>query len=99
MLVWNAMPSITEMISAIRPELCAMPRIRSITLSTTPPPWLVASSAASASALAARALSVFCRTVAVSSSMLAAVSSSDAACVPVRADRSALPPAISPAPR
>ena len=27
-----------------------MPRIRSITLSTTPPPWLVASSAASASA-------------------------------------------------
>ncbi|CAJ9545441.1 Uncharacterised protein [Burkholderia pseudomallei] len=99
MLVWNAMPSITAMISAMRPELRAMPCILSITSSTIAPPFCVVRSASSASALAARALSLFCRTVAVSSSMLAAVCSSEAAWLDVRADKSALPLAISAAPR
>ncbi len=52
------------------------------------------SDALTASVLAWRALSAFCFTMEVSSSMLEAVSSSDEACCSVRCDRSALPAAI-----
>ncbi|KGR98564.1 methyl-accepting chemotaxis sensory transducer domain protein [Burkholderia sp. ABCPW 111] len=95
MLVWNAMPSITPMMSAIFCELSLISPIVPITRLTTSLPFSAISDALFASPLACRAFSAFCLTVAVSSSMLAAVSSSDAACCSVRCDRSWLPAAIS----
>ena len=97
-LVWKAMPSITLIISAIFCELVEISRIVCTTLSTTLPPRCAVSEALNARWLAWRAFSAFCFTVAVSCSMLAAVSSSEAACCSVREERSLLPVAISLAP-
>ncbi len=91
------MPSITVMICDTLPELSEIDFIDSTTWSTTLPPRTATSHALVASMLACFALSVFCRTVEVNCSMLAAVSSSEAACSSVRCDRSRLPWAISPA--
>ncbi|VWC52072.1 hypothetical protein BLA6863_08017 [Burkholderia lata] len=98
MLVWNAMPSIVPMMSTTLPELAAMSCIVDTTWPTTSPPCVAMSDAFTASWLACRAFSAFCRTVPVSCSMLDAVSCSDAACSSVRCDRSMLPVAISRAP-
>ncbi len=94
MLVWNAIPSITPMMSAIFLLLSWMPAMVSTTRPTTSPPLTAMSEALTASVLACRALSAFCFTMPVSCSMLDAVSSSDEACCSVRCDRSALPAAI-----
>ncbi len=88
------MPSITPMMSAIFLLLSLIPAMVSTTLPTTSPPLTAMSDALTASVLAWRALSAFCFTMEVSSSMLEAVSSSDEACCSVRCDRSALPAAI-----
>ncbi len=71
-----------------------MPAMVSTTRPTTSPPLTAMSDALTASVLAWRALSAFCFTMLVSSSMLEAVSSSELACSSVRCDRSMLPAAI-----
>ena len=98
-LVWKAMLLITVVISAIFFELPEIPSIVVITSFTSAPPLLAVTEATSASSLAWLALSAFSFTVAVNSSMLAAVSSSAAACSSVREERSLLPVEISVAPR
>ncbi|CAB3923996.1 hypothetical protein LMG1864_05651 [Achromobacter ruhlandii] len=98
MLVWNAMPSITDTISEILRELAEMPCIVLTTSATAEPPRSATSEALAASWLAWRALSAFCLTVEASSSIDAAVSSREAACCSVRLDRSVLPAEISRAP-
>ena len=95
MLVWNAMPSMTPMMSTILRDEASIEPIVSTTLPTMSPPLAATPEAASASWLAWWALSAFWRTVEVSSSIEAAVSSSELACCSVRADRSRLPAAIS----
>ncbi len=94
MLVWNAMPSITPMISDTVRDDELISRMVATTSVTTAPPWVATAEALSASWLAWRALSAFWRTIEVISSMLDAVSSSELACSSVRCDRSALPAAI-----
>ena len=94
MLVWNAMPSITPMMSAIRRELSLIAFIVPTTSLTTSPPRTATLDALRASWLAWRALSAFCLTVELSSSIDAAVSSSAEACCSVRFERSLLPSAI-----
>ncbi|KAG1439679.1 hypothetical protein G6F55_013673 [Rhizopus delemar] len=94
MLVWNAMPSITLMISAICRDEVSIAPIVATTWPTTLPPCEATLCAPIASWLAWRACSAFCRTVEVSSSIDAAVSSRLAACCSVRLDRSLLPEAI-----
>ena len=88
------LPSITPMMSTIffadsliSPMVCT-------TSDTTTPPLTATSEAFTASWLAWRALSAFCFTVEVSSSIEEAVSSSELACCSVRDDRSRLPEAI-----
>ncbi len=95
MSVWNAMPSMTLMMSAIFLELSLMPFIVLTTWPTTAPPWMATVDAPSASWLACLALSAFCLTVAPSCSIDAAVSSRALACCSVRWLRSWLPWAIS----
>ncbi len=99
MLVWKAMPSITEMISAMRLDEASIPAMVVTTRPTTSPPCEATCAALAASVLACTAWSAFWRTVEVSSSIEAAVSSRLAACCSVRRDRSLLPEAISPAAR
>ncbi|MNM98411.1 hypothetical protein D3C81_1109420 [compost metagenome] len=94
MLVWKAMPSITPMISTTLREAPLISFIVSTTRPTTSPPFMAICDASPASTPAWRALSAFWRTTVVSSSMLAAVCSSDDACSSVRCDRSVLPAAI-----
>jgi len=94
-LVWNAMPSITPMMSTMRREASLMPCMVLTTCCTTSPLRAATPEASEASWLACCAFSAFCRTVEVSSSIAAAVSSSEPACCSVRAERSRLPPAIS----
>ena len=94
MLVWKAMESITPMMSAILWLESVMCCMLATTWPTTSPPRCAAWAAWPASRLAWRAVSADCVTVAVSSSMLAAVSSRLAAVCSVRADRSWLPVAI-----
>ena len=94
MLVWNAMPSITAMMSTILRDDWLIEPMVCTTCDTTAPPFCATADALSASSLASLALAEFCFTVLVSSSIEAAVSSSDAACCSVRADRSTLPAAI-----
>ena len=98
-LVWKAMLLMTLVISAIFFELSEIPLMVLTTSSTSEPPRLAVVEATSASWLAWRALSAFSFTVAVSCSMLAAVSSSAAACSSVREERSLLPLEISVASR
>ncbi|MCW0448845.1 hypothetical protein NB706_001679 [Xanthomonas sacchari] len=95
MLVWKAMPSMTEMMSAILFDEASMPLMVSTTWPTTLPPCEATAAAPTANWLAWRACSAFCFTVEVSSSIDAAVSSRLAACCSVRRDRSSLPAAIS----
>ncbi len=84
MLVWNAMPSITPMMSTIFFDASLISSMVCTTRPTTSPPRNAVSEALAARPLAWRALSAFWRTVLVSSSMLDAVCSSDAACCSVR---------------
>ncbi|CAB3918452.1 hypothetical protein LMG26691_05411 [Achromobacter animicus] len=95
MLVWNAMPSMTDTISEILRELAEMPSMVLTTSDTAEPPRSATSDALAANWLAWRALSAFCFTVEASCSIDAAVSSSEAACSSVRLDRSVLPTEIS----
>jgi hypothetical protein len=88
------MPSIIPVMSAIFEELALMSVIVSTTWLTTVLPRCATSDALAASVLACCAFSAFCRTVEVNSSMLAAVSCSEAACCSVLDDRSWLPDAI-----
>ncbi|MNN35841.1 hypothetical protein D3C81_1497060 [compost metagenome] len=81
---------------AICCELSVICCMVSTTRPTTSRPSPAVLDASLASALACRALSAFCFTVAVNCSMLAAVSWSDAACCSVRDDKSRLPAAICP---
>ncbi|MCW0415818.1 hypothetical protein NB689_001572 [Xanthomonas sacchari] len=97
MLVWKAMPSMTLMMSAIFFEDASIPLMVCTTWPTTLPPCEATVAAPPANWLAWRACSAFWRTVEVSSSIEAAVSSRFAACCSVRRDRSSLPAAISPA--
>ncbi|MNT01943.1 hypothetical protein D3C72_1364300 [compost metagenome] len=89
------MPSITLMMSTILRDDSLIEPMVSTTSATTAPPRLAIPAAAMASWLAWRALSAFCLTVLVSSSIDEAVSSSEPACCSVRDDRSRLPAAIS----
>lgn len=96
MFVWNAMPSITPVISdtlfellLIWPMVCTMPSTASLPASAMP-------EARVASSLARRALSVFCFTVSVNLSHAGRRFFSELACCSVRDDRSKLPAAISP---
>ena len=89
------MPSMMPVISAILVELSLMSCIVSTTWPTTALPFCATDEAFAASALPCCALSAFCFTVDVSSSMLDAVSCSEAACCSVRWLRSILPVAIS----
>jgi hypothetical protein len=98
MLVWNAMPSITPMMSTIFCELALISLIVCTTPRTTSPPRDARSAASRARPLARVALSALLATVDVNSSMLAAVCSSADDCCSVRDDRSVLPAAISFAP-
>ena len=91
MLVWNAMPSITPMMSLILRELALMSSMVLITWPTTTPPWVAAAVALPASWVAWRAVSALCLTVAVISSIDAAVCCRLLACSSVRWLRSALP--------
>ncbi len=95
MLVWKAMPSMTEMMSAILRDEVSMPLILSETWLASVPPCEATAAAPAANWLACRACSAFCLTVEVSSSIDAAVSSRLAACCSVRRARSSLPAAIS----
>ncbi len=94
MLVWKAMPSITPVMSAMRRELALISSIVATTCATTSPPRRATSPADAASWLACCAVSALWRTVAVSSSIDAAVSSRLPAVCSVRALRSWLPVAI-----
>ncbi|MNZ90259.1 hypothetical protein D3C78_1092160 [compost metagenome] len=80
MLVWKAIESITLMISVIRCEVAVISPMVLTTWPITTPLSRTEPEAAPASWLALRALPAFCCTVAVSCSMLAAVSCSEAAC-------------------
>ncbi len=95
MFVWNAMPSISEMMSAILPEFVLIALTVVTSCSTETEPFSTVDTALEPIMFACRAFSRFSFTVAVSSLMLAAVSCSDAACCSVRADRSLLPAMIS----
>jgi hypothetical protein len=94
MFVRNAIPSITLMISPTFDELSEMFVIVSTTRPIASPPALAIEEACSASEEASFALVVVRRTVPVSSSMLAAVCCSEAACSSVRCDKFRLPAAI-----
>ena len=83
-LVWKAISSITPIISAIFLLLALISDIASTARCTTSPPFSAWSRAAEASWLASRALSAFCLTVEVISSILDAVSSRLEACSSVR---------------
>ncbi|MNR21523.1 hypothetical protein D3C85_1384280 [compost metagenome] len=78
------MLSITAMISTIRFESASISPMVSRTRDTDSPPATAIADASAASVLASLALPAFCWTMAVSSSMLAAVCSSDDACSSVR---------------
>ena len=95
MLVWKAMPSMVPMMSLILRLLSVICCMLVTTWLTTSPPRAAAWAAVPASWLAWRAVSADWLTVAVSCSMLAAVSSRLEAVCSVRADRSWLPLAIS----
>ncbi len=95
MLVWNAMPSMTPVISAIRRELPSMPCIVATTRVTTSPPLSAAFEACWTNSLAWRAESAPPRAEDAKRSMSLAVDCRSAAVVSVRSLRSWLPPAIS----
>jgi len=88
------MPSITPMMSAILREESLIEPMVCTTSDTTAPPLTATTDAADASERAASALSAFCLTAAVNSSIDDAVSSSELACCSVRDDKSMVPTAI-----
>ena len=94
MLVWNAIPSMVPMMSAMRRLLSSMPRIVSTKRATTAPPRCATSLAERARRSACCAFSEVCCTVSPSSVIVAAVCSSALACSSVRWLRSLLPMAI-----
>ncbi len=94
-LVWKAMPSMTAMISTMRPELALIEPIVSTTWPTTRPPSSATFEVDSTIWLAWCAWLAFSRTVSVKACMDVAVSCKEWACDSVRADKSALPSAIS----
>ncbi len=94
-LVWKEIPLITLMISLIFFELSVMDPIVLTTSQTILPPERACSAATTASLLASRAFSALRFTVEVSSSILAAVSTTAAACSSVREARSIFPTEIS----
>ncbi len=98
MLVWKAMPSITEMMSEIFLLDAVIASIVDTTAPTARPPCVAAALAEFASWLAWRAVSALSLTVAVSCSIEAEVCCRFEACSSVRWDRSALPDAIWPEP-
>ncbi|MNX04367.1 hypothetical protein D3C86_339550 [compost metagenome] len=85
----------TPMMSTILRDEALMVSMVPITCATTAPPWRATAEADCASSFACTALPAFCVTVEVNSSIEAAVSSSELACISVRADKSILPLAIS----
>ena len=91
MLVWNAMPSITPMMSTMRFELSLMPFIVTTTSPTTSPPLRATVLAPSASWLADCAFSAFWRTVEPICSIDDAASCNADACSSVRELRSLAP--------
>jgi len=95
MLVWNAMPSITPMMSAILREEASMSPIVAMTSDTTLPPRAATLAAQAASSLACRADWAECVTVPESCSIDAAVCCRLLAVCSVRVLRSWLPSAIS----
>ncbi len=95
MLVWNAMPSITPMMSPILRDDVAISFMVSTTRLTATPPRPAAAEASVASWLATPAVSALERTLPVSCSIDAAVCCRLPACASVRWLRSALPLAIS----
>ena len=95
MFVWNAMLSITPMISAICLLDFVMPSIVAITSPTTLPPVSAAMLADAATWVAWRAVSELLRTVVLISSIDAAVCCRLLAWLSVRDDRSSVPAAIS----
>ncbi|MNI68878.1 hypothetical protein D3C73_1245970 [compost metagenome] len=95
MLVWKAMPSITPVMSPIRLDAPSMACMVSTTRCMAWLPSLAAPWVEAASSLACRACAAFWRTVAVSSSIEAAVSCRCAACRSLRSDSAPLPAAIS----
>ncbi|MNT37064.1 hypothetical protein D3C72_1731820 [compost metagenome] len=86
---------ITAVMSAIFFELVLISLMVLTTSRITRPPWVAVCDASAASLLAWRALSALFFTVAVNSSILAAVSTTAAACCSVRDERSVFPSAIS----
>src|SRR5581483_5254522 len=98
-LVWKAMSSMTPMMSAIFFDASLIPAMAATAWLTTEPPFSAWSRAARASWLACAALSAFCLTVVVISSMEEAVSSREADCSSVRRERLVLPAEISSAER
>ncbi len=95
MLVWKAMPSMTPVMSPICFELALIEPMVCTTRPTTSPPRPATRAALTASSLACFALSAFWVIVALNSSMVEEVSSSDAACSSVRCERSLLPASSS----
>ncbi len=95
MLVWNAMESITPVMSPMRRELSEISPMVCTTCATTAPPRTATSAALAASPLAWRDDSALCCTVPVSNSMDEAVCCRLAAVCSVRWLRSWLPRAIS----
>ena len=91
MFVWKAIESIMPTISPTRFVLVRIDSMFSTTRVAASMPRLVASVAVLAMRCVSRAVSWFCRTLAVSSSMLAAASSMAFAWPSVRAERSRLP--------
>ena len=65
MLVWKAMPSITPMMSTMRPDEAWIWPMVCTTCPTACPPAVARSDVACTNCLAWRALSAFCRTVLV----------------------------------
>ncbi len=88
------MPSMTLIMSTIFFADSLISPIVLTTSDTTAPPLTAISDADTARLFACRALSAFCLTVDVNSSIDDAVSSSELACCSVRDDRSRLPDAI-----
>ncbi len=91
-LVWNAMPSMTPMMSAMRAEDSLIAPMVSTSWPTILPPCWATREACAASVLACSALSALCWMPAVSSSIEDAVSSSEAAWLSVRRDSSCASP-------
>ncbi|MNL34723.1 hypothetical protein D3C87_1567090 [compost metagenome] len=94
-LVWKAMSSITRMMSEIFCEAVSMRAMASTAWPAMAPPDWAAFIASSAISVAWRAAWAEALTEAASSSVVAAVSSSEEACSSVRLERSSAPMLIS----